>query len=1066
MKVNRLAFQNLRSYTDECTIDFTGKRLVAVLGNTGAGKTSLLEAVIFALYGRTSWGAAGYELISNGCEEMTVTVEFTVDGVAWRARRAIFANRKDPQAVLEPVVPGTAATVDNTRAVTRAITQIIGLDCEGFVSTVMLRQGRFNTLLKATPADRTLILRNIFGITELERVRKHILTRIDRLNGSILTAHKARKGLLDDPRASAARAERDLERTLGTARQRRERLDRLRGAQIRAVECAHRRSALEKAARSLRERRVADAGATMAALTQVKEGLDGEELVLKGTEADLVLQLAASQAALDAGALEDVTVRSLSAALAVLSPLPDRVTDLSTRAKRLEQEQLQHREQEQDDAAAAQELAQGEERAVLLRAATEQDERAVAEMRADADRVRDGLRAALQEASTAAGHRQSEHAMLGQAEDLRARSASQQEELAGLRSSYDAAQDALVVLQRSEAAHTAGAHLAPGDACPVCVRPLGEGFIAPEPSDGPALGRAKRAVSKHMAALNKGTIAHAESGSRLNTTVEAAETHRRQYLAADERMEAALLEVQGWVEAVRAGADPAGGATLDTMRRDVSAQARELGRGTPQTPSQIAAAVVSMVQPLREAEMDCAAALKASQAECVAAQTANEAARADLKQRRSRLQLERKRLDKARLQSESDRQALLAEIAAIPSPVRPVQIGPDELPRLEDIACAQDVAAQRLARLEATAREHEETRDAMSANAQDRQALAGRRQRTVDTPTRKLVGQLARWADTAADAHSLLGHPAALELPPVPDGSDLDLVDTFVAALASLGQGLTVEVKEAARQALAEVRAFEEEFVREAGAEATEADPDPGFPVPVDGELLAPAALDPLSRKTSDAEAAHERTKADLRRARSQIPYADALTAALEAADQQVDVWKAVSDQLTDGRFLAYLTDRRTALLLSHGSRILHTLSAQTYRFTAEFNVVDVNTNLERRSGTLSGGESFQTSLALALAFVELHSSTHKLESLFLDEGFGSLDSVRLNDTLQVLRKSATGDRSVTVISHLFPVAEAVNDVLMVRRKTPGSSSVARWLLPEERDNLIRNEIRQMLEHA
>ncbi|MER5280934.1 AAA family ATPase [Streptomyces sp. NPDC002809] len=55
MKLRRLIFTGVRSYSGTCTIDFTGKLLFAILGATGAGKSTILEAIIFALYGTCSW---------------------------------------------------------------------------------------------------------------------------------------------------------------------------------------------------------------------------------------------------------------------------------------------------------------------------------------------------------------------------------------------------------------------------------------------------------------------------------------------------------------------------------------------------------------------------------------------------------------------------------------------------------------------------------------------------------------------------------------------------------------------------------------------------------------------------------------------------------------------------------------------------------------------------------------------------------------------------------------------------------------------------------------------------
>jgi len=89
--------------------------------------------------------------------------------------------------------------------------------------------------------------------------------------------------------------------------------------------------------------------------------------------------------------------------------------------------------------------------------------------------------------------------------------------------------------------------------------------------------------------------------------------------------------------------------------------------------------------------------------------------------------------------------------------------------------------------------------------------------------------------------------------------------------------------------------------------------------------------------------------------------------------------------------------------------------------------------------------ETFLASLALALALVELHSrSGARLGALFLDEGFGSLDSDALASSLAVLQAETGGYKLVAVISHPHAVAEAVEDVMWVERRPEGSS--ARWL--------------------
>lgn len=1069
MKPSRLIVSGMRSYPGTCTIDFTGKRLFAILGPTGGGKSTLLEGIIFGLYGANSWSnkpEEAYELISTGCPSMHVTFEFSVNGRPWRVRRTLYANRKKPQAVLESMAEGSAdLRVDNMRAVTEAVTQLIGLDWKGFVSTVLLPQGKFDTLLKANRGDRADILRHVFGINELERVRKHASVRLDRLSAGILDARSARADLLRYPHAVATQAALDVERTRGIAASRRERLAALRAAQGRAVAHKHRKAALDKAARLLRERSVPDAAVTLATLAKAKTELDAEAAAQEATGRDLSLKLDAAQAALDTATQAGDTVRSLSGAVTVLSHLPGRTAGVDALMQRLEQEQLQHGEHGQEHTQAQQELAEREQRLVVLVEEADLAQHAVTQARAHTDQVQEAVRGALQEATAAATHLQSANTTLETVEEQRGRVDRLEAELRELRGARKAAEEALAAVQRGDAAHTAGSTLAPGDACPVCIRPLPSDFTPPSPLDGKALGKAKGKVTKSSKAVNTAVTAAAEATAQLSTAEQAAQKHQRAHLAALERMDTSLLQLQELVDAMRPSVVPGVATALDTLSRQTAAQARALAGSDPQSRAQITRAVKALVQPLRDTEAETLAAHTSAQAELATAQAEKEAARADLKRQRGRLQRERKRLEKTQLQYESDLQTLLTEVTALPASIRPAQDTPQGLPSPQDIASSLETAGQRLTQLEQTAQARDEAQQALTEHAEHRQALDGRRQRKVETPTRNLIKKLERWADAATDAESLLGGETPKELPPAPDGSDLAFVDAYYLALATLSQQLTGALKQSGQRAMDEIHAFEKELTLQAGAATDETDHDPGFPVPEKSDLLAPAVLDPLSRKTSDAESAHDKAKSDLCTAQSQIPYAEALDAAITAADEQAVVWRRVSEQLTDTKFLTYLTKQRTHSLLRYGSRILQQISTGLYAFTEDFKIVESATNLTRGPETLSGGEKFQTSLALALALVELHNrSNSKLESLFLDEGFGSLDSDRLDATLPVLSSSVIRDKTLTVISHLYSVADAVDDVLFVEKTAQGST--ATWLTEQERAAVIRDGIRRLLEHT
>src|SRR5262245_14792451 len=80
--------RGLRSYRAECTIDFRDRGLVAVVGDTGAGKSSILEAITYALYNATTWDQRPGQLISDGVQSMSVELEFQAGDQVWSVHRA------------------------------------------------------------------------------------------------------------------------------------------------------------------------------------------------------------------------------------------------------------------------------------------------------------------------------------------------------------------------------------------------------------------------------------------------------------------------------------------------------------------------------------------------------------------------------------------------------------------------------------------------------------------------------------------------------------------------------------------------------------------------------------------------------------------------------------------------------------------------------------------------------------------------------------------------------------------------------------------------------------------
>lgn len=110
-----------------------------------------------------------------------------------------------------------------------------------------------------------------------------------------------------------------------------------------------------------------------------------------------------------------------------------------------------------------------------------------------------------------------------------------------------------------------------------------------------------------------------------------------------------------------------------------------------------------------------------------------------------------------------------------------------------------------------------------------------------------------------------------------------------------------------------------------------------------------------------------------------------------------------------------------------------------------ELNVYVMATGKERDVKTLSGGESFLASLSLALGLsdvVQSQAGAVRLESMFVDEGFGALDEGTREQAVRVLNDLAGDDRLVGIISHVDALKDSIGKKLVVEKTSHGSRIV------------------------
>lgn len=207
--------------------------------------------------------------------------------------------------------------------------------------------------------------------------------------------------------------------------------------------------------------------------------------------------------------------------------------------------------------------------------------------------------------------------------------------------------------------------------------------------------------------------------------------------------------------------------------------------------------------------------------------------------------------------------------------------------------------------------------------------------------------------------------------------------------------------------------------------------------------LFTDAGLDAADDPLRDAAVAVERAEAELRRLEERREQAAELREQRAGHEREARVARALAGHLRANNFERWLLAEALDLLVDGASRILRELSNGQYDLVharGEFFVVDHHdAGLRRGVRTLSGGETFQASLALALALSEqlagMSTTAASLESIILDEGFGTLDAATLDTVAATLESlAARGDRMVGVVTHVPALAERIPVRFEVRK--------------------------------
>lgn len=983
MRLEHLRIAAFGPFADTVEIDFTelsDAGLFLLTGATGAGKSSVLDAVCFALYGVVPGDRSDAKHLRSDHAAPGVAPEVelraTVRGRAFRFRRTaqwerpkkrgVGTARQQPTVCIEELRDDAwqplATRMDEAG---HLVTDLLGMTATQFTQVAMLPQGRFQAFLRASSTERHAVLQRLFRTDRFERIEhwladhRRALRRDSDVHADAVRALVQRISEVADepvPEELAGEAADPGDATLTAWA-----MDRLEGAstvlegaRAEAAAAAHAHDAASLAHTAALEqdkarRRALEARAVLTVLDESADEAAQQERALaahrraaplrtllaraadarrKHADARAPLPSLTAAAGLDAAepaevaALLGAALDEVATARAAL-PLEDRVDAAGAELRVLG---------ETHDALDAEVDRLRAEVDTLPASVRELEESHTAATTACA-RL-DGLRAEL--ARSTAGLEAATRVVRLVDDEAATKLALQErtEEALVLRDAYLDAREARINAMAGELA----GGLAVGCSCPVC------GSVE-HPSPARATGGAGKSEE--------------EAAQRAYETADTARLATAEVLAgvsaqlASARAAAADLDSDAW----RSLVDDARSTLAAT--EELAGARDEIDASLTTTRSRLAEATAR----LDAARTDHAAAVAAH----AAALRAHEALLAEV--------------DAAR-----------GGFAHVTARVEAADAHRDRLKALADALAVAESACERLARID------EDLAAASSAAGFDdaEAAAAALLPDTVAERAEELLGERDR---RAAAARAVLDEPEVRAA----TSADAPDLDTFAAALTAAATERRAADETLARAARAHTRlqALVGELTAALAAWA-----------PVQQAWRVAAGVSALAEGTSTDNALKMRLSAYV--------LSERLRQVVAAANTRLA-------RMTDSRYSLEHTDERTVGAKRGGLGLW---------------VRDDWTGARRDPATLSGGETFVVSLALALGLAD--TVTHEaggteIDTLFIDEGFGSLDSDTLDDVMDTLDSLREGGRVVGVVSHVPEMRERIPAGIDVVKARTGS---------------------------
>ncbi|HVL32019.1 MAG TPA: SMC family ATPase, partial [Actinomycetota bacterium] len=222
MRPLRLELEGFTTFRDGVAIDFGDAQYFAMVGPTGSGKSSIIDAITFALYGCVARldQRSVLPVISQGSQECRVRLDFAIGDVGYTAVRVVRKTGPDRATTKEAVLQrGDEILAKDADTLTEEVERLLGLSFDQFNRCVVLPQGEFAKFMEDKPAARQDLLVRLLGLDVYERMAQRANQMAAGMDGE-LTIQRRR---LEEDLAYAT------EEALQTVRSQLAELDALRG---------------------------------------------------------------------------------------------------------------------------------------------------------------------------------------------------------------------------------------------------------------------------------------------------------------------------------------------------------------------------------------------------------------------------------------------------------------------------------------------------------------------------------------------------------------------------------------------------------------------------------------------------------------------------------------------------------------------------------------------------------------------------------------------------------------------------------------------------------------------